>query len=161
MSAAAGKRAPPPPPAAKKPGLEPPKQFVIALYDYTAQVSRPDRPSTEAMPLNCICIIQAAGDLSFSAGDRIEVVEKTASTEDWWTGIAGGVQGIFPGYVEFAWMSSQELTHGFLRLASDLVGITCGILEDCCILRKCYFTTCQAHLDFCGVRPLISEQGAQ
>lgn len=41
--------------------------------------------------------LQAEGDLSFSAGERIEIVERTDSAEDWWTGKVGGRQGIFPG----------------------------------------------------------------
>jgi hypothetical protein len=41
--------------------------------------------------------IKAAGDLSFSAGDRIEIIERTESSEDWWTGKVNGKQGIFPG----------------------------------------------------------------
>lgn len=41
--------------------------------------------------------MQADGDLSFSAGDRIEIVERTASAEDWWTGRFNGQQGVFPG----------------------------------------------------------------
>lgn len=61
--------------AASKP-LAPPADYVVALYDYTAQ---------------------AQGDLTFRAGDRIEVVERTGSTEDWWTGRLNGVQGVFPG----------------------------------------------------------------
>lgn len=73
--AATGKRAPPPIPG-KPASAAPPVSYVIALYDYTAQ---------------------AAGDLSFAAGDRIEVVERTASTEDWWTGKLNGAQGVFPG----------------------------------------------------------------
>ncbi|BEJ16375.1 hypothetical protein CspHIS471_0509800 [Cutaneotrichosporon sp. HIS471] len=75
-SFAAGKKAPPPPPALKpKPGT-PPKQYCTAIFDYEAQ---------------------AEGDLSFSAGDRIEIVERTNSAEDWWTGKVNGRQGIFPG----------------------------------------------------------------
>ena len=35
--------------------------------------------------------------LAFRAGDRIEVVERTGSTEDWWTGRVNGRQGVFPG----------------------------------------------------------------
>jgi amphiphysin len=70
------KRPPPPPPAKPKPGAAAAVQHVVALYDYTAQ---------------------ADGDLSFNAGDRIEVVEKTASAEDWWTGKINGQQGVFPG----------------------------------------------------------------
>jgi hypothetical protein len=35
--------------------------------------------------------------LSFSTGDRIEIVERTGSAEDWWTGKCNGQQGVFPG----------------------------------------------------------------
>lgn len=72
----AGKRAPPPPPIKPKPGAALTKSYVVALYDYTAT---------------------ADGDLSFKAGDRIEVTERTASTDDWWTGIVDGQKGVFPG----------------------------------------------------------------
>ncbi|KAF9569792.1 BAR-domain-containing protein [Agrocybe pediades] len=80
-AAAAAKRAPPPPPPLKpKPKPTPQIKYVVALYDFTAQTD---------------------GDLSFNAGDRIELVEKTESTEDWWTGKLNGVQGVFPGnYVQ-------------------------------------------------------------
>lgn len=77
-SFAATKKAPPPPPPLKpkpKPA-EPEKQYVVAVYDFEAQ---------------------ADGDLDFRAGDRIEVVEKTDSAEDWWTGRLDGRQGVFPG----------------------------------------------------------------
>ncbi|KAH0590190.1 Protein hob1 [Termitomyces sp. J132] len=77
-SAAATKRTPPPPPLKPKP--KPQVQYVVALYDFAAQ---------------------AEGDLSFNTGDRIEIVERTASTEDWWTGRLNGQQGVFPGnYVQ-------------------------------------------------------------
>ena len=56
--------------------IRPEKQYVVALYDFEAQ---------------------ADGDLDFKAGDRIEVVERTQSTEDWWTGRINGRQGVFPG----------------------------------------------------------------
>ena len=72
----AGKKPPPPPPLKPKPKAESPKHYVVALYDFNAQ---------------------AAGDLSFKAGDRIEVVEKTDSAEDWWTGKLKGMRGVFPG----------------------------------------------------------------
>lgn len=78
-AATGAKRAPPPPPGAKPrlpPAIPKPKIFVTALYDYEAQ---------------------AAGDLSFSTGDRIELVKKTDSAEDWWTGKANGNEGVFPG----------------------------------------------------------------
>ena len=48
----------------------------MALYDFSAQ---------------------ADGDLDFKVGDRIEVVERTDSAEDWWTGRLGGRTGVFPG----------------------------------------------------------------
>jgi len=80
-SAAATKRPAPPPPLKPKPKSNAPQiKYVVALYDFAAQTD---------------------GDLSFNTGDRIELVEKTQSTEDWWTGRLNGVQGVFPGnYVQ-------------------------------------------------------------
>lgn len=72
----ASKKGPPPPIPKKKPGLMSSPEYVIALYDYKAQ---------------------AEGDLTFASGDRIEVVQRTPSQDDWWTGVVNGVQGIFPG----------------------------------------------------------------
>lgn len=66
-------RAPPPPPPAP---FNKPKKYVLALYDYDAQ---------------------AEGDLSFRKDDKIELVERTADQNDWWTGKLGDVVGIFPG----------------------------------------------------------------
>ncbi|KAJ5836542.1 hypothetical protein N7447_002568 [Penicillium robsamsonii] len=75
MSVAAGKkRPPPPPPAASRP------VFVTALYDFDGQ---------------------GDGDLSFREGDRIRIVRKTQSTDDWWEGELRGQRGPFPAnYVE-------------------------------------------------------------
>ncbi|KAI0045758.1 BAR-domain-containing protein [Auriscalpium vulgare] len=80
-AAAAAKRAPPPPPPLKpKPAAAPAVHYVTALYDF---------------------VPQADGDLEFKTGDRIELVERTNSEEDWWTGKLNGKQGIFPGnYVQ-------------------------------------------------------------
>lgn len=79
VSAAATKRPPPPPPPLK-PKPKPAPEYVTALYDFDAQ---------------------ADGDLSFKTGDRIEVITKTESQEDWWTGRLNGMQGVFPGnYVQ-------------------------------------------------------------
>ncbi|KAA1468436.1 BAR-domain-containing protein [Dentipellis sp. KUC8613] len=81
VSAAAAKRAPPPPPPLK-PKPQPNVQYVVALYDFAAQ---------------------ADGDLDFQTGDRIEVIERTSSAEDWWTGRLNGRTGVFPGnYVQDA-----------------------------------------------------------
>lgn len=52
----------------------------VALYDYTAQ---------------------AQGDLTFTAGAVIEVIDRTADANGWWTGRYNGVTGVFPGnYVQ-------------------------------------------------------------
>lgn len=54
--------------------------YCTALYDYTAQ---------------------AEGDLSFKAGDIIQIVERTPDQNGWWTGIVNNAQGVFPGnYVQ-------------------------------------------------------------
>lgn len=54
--------------------------YVTALYDFGGQ---------------------SAGDLAFREGDRIRVLKKTESTDDWWEGELRGVKGSFPAnYVE-------------------------------------------------------------
>lgn len=55
------KRAPPPPP----PPSRNKKEFVEALYDLEGTLE---------------------GDLSFSVGDRIEIIEKSNTSDDWWKG---------------------------------------------------------------------------
>ncbi|GAD97367.1 SH3 domain containing protein [Paecilomyces variotii No. 5] len=66
------KKPPPPPPsrAASSPAI-----FVTALYDFGGQ---------------------GAGDLAFREGDRIRVLKRTESTDDWWQGELRGVKGSFP-----------------------------------------------------------------
>lgn len=74
MSAAiaAKKKRPPPPPRGAS--------FVTALYDFDGHQN---------------------GDLVFREGDRIKIVTKTQSTDDWWEGELRGVKGQFPAnYVE-------------------------------------------------------------
>lgn len=71
-----GKKAPPPPPPMKPKASYNNVKYATAIFDYEAQ---------------------AEGDLSFRAGDRIEIVEQTESAEDWWTGRLNGVTGVFPG----------------------------------------------------------------
>jgi hypothetical protein len=73
-TAAATKRAPPPPPPLKPKPAAP--SYVVALFDFAAQ---------------------ADGDLDFKVGDRIEVIERTESAEDWWKGSLNGREGVFPG----------------------------------------------------------------
>jgi amphiphysin len=62
--------------------------YVVALYDFAAQ---------------------ADGDLDFKVGDRIEVVERSTSTEDWWTGRLDGRTGVFPGML----LHSSLLLHAW------------------------------------------------
>ncbi|RJE24088.1 SH3 domain protein [Aspergillus sclerotialis] len=77
-AAAAAKKKPPPPPP--RTGSASNVLFVTALYDFGGQ---------------------SEGDLSFREGDRIRVVKKTESTDDWWDGELRGVKGSFPAnYVE-------------------------------------------------------------
>ncbi|KAJ3041439.1 hypothetical protein HDV00_009420 [Rhizophlyctis rosea] len=51
-------------------------KYVVALYDFDAQ---------------------AEGDLSFKRDDKIEILNRTADVNDWWTGRLGGRTGQFPG----------------------------------------------------------------
>ncbi|KAL6705452.1 hypothetical protein ACN47E_006717 [Coniothyrium glycines] len=71
---AAGKKKPPPPPPPKKIGSFQP-EYVTAMYDFDSHT---------------------VGDLSFREGDRIRVVKKTQSSQDWWEGEINGVKGSFP-----------------------------------------------------------------
>lgn len=71
---AAGKKKPPPPPPPKKIGSFQ-YEYVTAMYDFDSHT---------------------AGDLSFREGDRIRVVKKTESSQDWWEGEMHGVKGSFP-----------------------------------------------------------------
>lgn len=80
---AAAKAKPKPPPPKPKPKAlmgAPAAETVTALYDFAAQ---------------------AEGDLSFAAGDVIEIVSRTQNENEWWTGKVHGRQGQFPGnYVQ-------------------------------------------------------------
>lgn len=77
VAAAKSKAKPAPPPPKPKPArFAAPVETVTALYDYEAQ---------------------AHGDLSFSAGDVIEIVQRTDNQNEWWTGRVDGREGQFPG----------------------------------------------------------------
>ncbi|CCD44206.1 similar to reduced viability upon starvation protein [Botrytis cinerea T4] len=77
-AAAKAKKAAPPPPKPKPSRLSgaPPAETATALYDYEAQ---------------------AEGDLSFGAGETIEIVTRTSNENEWWIGKIHGKQGQFPG----------------------------------------------------------------
>lgn len=77
MASIAQKKRPPPPP----PRLSSQQTiFVTALYDFNGQ---------------------SEGDLAFREGDRIKVLKKTESTDDWWQGELRGLRGPFPAnYVQ-------------------------------------------------------------
>ncbi|SPN97765.1 probable RVS167 protein [Cephalotrichum gorgonifer] len=77
--AAAKAKPPPPKPKPKRLSAAPSPNnavTVTALYDYAAQ---------------------AEGDLSFKAGDVIEIIRKTANENEWWSGKLNGKTGEFPG----------------------------------------------------------------
>jgi amphiphysin len=91
---AAAAKSKPPPPKPKPKGLSVAAanktETVTALYDYAAQ---------------------AEGDLSFRAGDTIEIVSRTANSNEWWVGRLAGKQGQFPGrffLVCFPFTSSRK-----------------------------------------------------
>ncbi|KAG9245908.1 hypothetical protein BJ878DRAFT_533579 [Calycina marina] len=74
QQAAIAKKKPPPPPP-KRIGSSSLALYAVALYPFDGQ---------------------SQGDLSFSEGDRIKVVKKTDSTDDWWEGQLHGRKGSFP-----------------------------------------------------------------
>ncbi|KKZ64497.1 hypothetical protein EMCG_01376 [[Emmonsia] crescens] len=75
-AAAKAKKPPPPPKPSRLAGSSPAVETVTALYDYEAQ---------------------AYGDLSFTAGEVIEIIERTNNDNEWWTGRVNGKTGQFPG----------------------------------------------------------------
>jgi len=74
--AAAKPKPPPPKPKPSRFSAAPAAETCTALYDFAAQ---------------------ADGDLSFHAGDVIEIVQRTQNENEWWTGKLNGKQGQFPG----------------------------------------------------------------
>ncbi|KAM7213169.1 protein hob1 [Rhypophila decipiens] len=69
------KKKPPPPPPKRIQSNKLPEEYVIAQYSFTGQ---------------------GQGDLSFKEGDRIKIVKKTDTDQDWWTGELNGRKGQFP-----------------------------------------------------------------
>jgi lipid-binding SYLF domain-containing protein len=71
--------------------------------DREAPPRQPERRSPAATKAVALFSFEGeqAGDLSFKKGDVISIVKKTETKDDWWTGSAGGKEGIFPAnYVE-------------------------------------------------------------
>jgi amphiphysin len=71
----AAKKKKPPPPPPPKPSISPKPEFVTAKYDFAGE---------------------SKGDLPFKIGDRIKIIKKTESLEDWWEGETNGSRGMFP-----------------------------------------------------------------
>ncbi|KAH8884220.1 hypothetical protein GQ53DRAFT_731028 [Thozetella sp. PMI_491] len=69
------KKKPPPPPPPKKIPSTKPEEWVVAQFDFAGQ---------------------GPGDLSFREGDRIKIVKKTETEQDWWVGELNGARGSFP-----------------------------------------------------------------
>jgi hypothetical protein len=72
-SSIANKKKPPPPPPKKLASQQ--FEYVTAIYDFAGD---------------------AEGDLPFREGDRIKILKKTGSMDDWWEGECRGVKGSFP-----------------------------------------------------------------
>ncbi len=91
VSAAIAAKGKPPAPKPKPSRLSgvPNAETVTALYDYEAQ---------------------AEGDLSFSAGEIIEIMTRTANENEWWIGKINGRQGQFPGESDFLLLNTRSLT---------------------------------------------------
>ncbi|CCU83119.1 BAR domain-containing protein/SH3 domain signaling protein [Blumeria hordei DH14] len=78
---AKAKGAPPPPkPKPARFSVSSPTETVTALYDYEAQ---------------------AESDISFKAGDIIDILSRTSNENEWWTGRIRGKQGQFPGNLQY------------------------------------------------------------
>lgn len=81
-SIAAKKKPPPPVPAKRVASGVQQSQYVVALFDFEGQ---------------------GPGDLVFREGERIRIVRRTESVDDWWDGECHGVTGVFPAnYVRLA-----------------------------------------------------------
>lgn len=101
--AAKAKAAPPPPkPKPSRLSGHPGTETVTALYDYEAQ---------------------AEGDLSFSAGETIEIISRTDNTNEWWTGRIGIKQGQFPGMLTWKRevINESSLTEDRQLRATELI----------------------------------------
>lgn len=110
LSTIAAAKAKPPPPKPKPKRLTaapaaPAAETVTALYDYSAQ---------------------ADGDLSFRAGDVIEIVSRTQNENEWWTGRLNGKEGQFPGKDQSPCCASLKL----VQLTRNLFRQLCASLND-------------------------------
>lgn len=84
------------PPSAPKPGV---RNRVKAIWDYNENNQVCSSRDTPPILFDHSSYVQEHNDLSFRAGDIIELVEETNS--DWWVGRVNGRQGLFPSnYVE-------------------------------------------------------------
>ncbi|RQM07396.1 hypothetical protein DH86_00003114, partial [Scytalidium sp. 3C] len=103
---AAKAKGPAPPPPKPKPSRfsgAPAVETVTALYDYEAQ---------------------ADGDLSFSTGDVIEIVTRTANENEWWTGKLKGRQGQFPALPNVTSGSGKRQLHTWEGYTGEAAAIS-------------------------------------
>lgn len=84
------------------------RSYSLAESPHTIPKSQPAAPSSRrdgvarAIALYDFQAVES-GDLSFSKGDVITVMQKSESSDDWWTGKVNGQEGIFPAnFVEVA-----------------------------------------------------------
>jgi amphiphysin len=110
---------PPAPPAAAFGGGVPTAMAAVAKAKGPAPPPpkpKPTRLSGQSVLETCTALYkyeaQATGDLSFSAGETIEIIRKTGNDNEWWTGRVNGKTGQFPG----------EFFYGELTRWTDLLG---------------------------------------
>ncbi|CAH2351446.1 reduced viability upon starvation protein 167 [[Candida] railenensis] len=82
-----------------------PQSTGTAATPVSAPIPQPVVPAAPASTATCTALYdynaQAQGDLTFTAGSVIEIVERTADVNGWWTGRLNGQTGVFPGnYVQ-------------------------------------------------------------
>lgn len=88
----------------------------------------PPRPSSNSKPSGTRAVAlytfdaDQPGDLGFEKGDTINILEKSESVDDWWTGELGGRSGIFP--VSSPWTVSARMS--LLILTGQLRAIKIG-----------------------------------
>ncbi|KAM0719947.1 hypothetical protein Q7P37_004082 [Cladosporium fusiforme] len=87
------------------------KQEMAELQAKLDSMNLPKKPATEYATALYDFVGQTAGDLAFKKDDRIQVVAKTSSTNDWWTGSLNGILGLFPAnYVKLEPLTSPTIT---------------------------------------------------
>ena len=91
----------PQPPASQSAGASRPPAGAVVATKPSAAASGAAGSNVQRAKAMYDFQAQQPGDLAFMAGDVIEILEKTGSTNDWWKGSVKGKTGSFPAnYVQ-------------------------------------------------------------